>query len=79
MKVKLINDEVLDIVSGGRLVDGWQDIVLKLISLYKSKFNDEGKQKLKDVMVLGLTDPTSLIDERDIIALNDFINTNWDK
>ena len=75
---KVLQDEELAIVSGGVLRDGWEDVLLKMMQIYKIKFNEKGKQMVKDTMVLGVKDTTSTIDENDIVRINQFIDENWD-
>ncbi|MBP3891674.1 MAG: hypothetical protein J6D29_05825 [Solobacterium sp.] len=75
---RVLQDEELAIVSGGVLRDGWEDVLLKMMQIYKIKFNEKGKQMVKDTMVLGVKDTTSTIDENDIVRINQFIDENWD-
>ena len=49
----------------------------KMIGLYKTKFGDSGKQKLKDTLAIGVDDPTSTMEESDLAVLYDFIDKNW--
>lgn len=69
--------EELSLISGGYLKEGWEDVTLAMIKMYKAKFGDEGKQKLKDTLAVGLNDPTSTMDEKDLEMLRTFIDNNW--
>ena len=46
------------------------------MELYKAKFGDEGKQRLKDTLAVGPNDPTSTMDENDLVMLYAFIDSN---
>ncbi|MBQ6216554.1 MAG: hypothetical protein IJK53_04140 [Erysipelotrichaceae bacterium] len=77
MAIKLINDQELELVSGGVLKEGWESITLTMISMYKTKFGDSGKQRLKDTLAVGVDDPTSTMEESDLVILYSFIDENW--
>ena len=47
-----------------------------MIGLYKTKFGDSGKQKLKDTLAVSVDDPTSTMEESDLAVLYDFIDKN---
>lgn len=77
MEEKRINDELLSMVNGGVLKEGWENTVLTMINVLKTKYADEGKQKLKKIMASGLNDPTSTMDENDYSMICQFIDDNW--
>ena len=77
MAIKLINDQELELVSSGVLKEGWESITLTMISMYKTKFGDSGKQRLKDTLAVGVDDPTSTMEESDLVILYNFIDENW--
>jgi len=65
-------------VSGGVLKDGWEGALNKNMAVYKAKYGDEGKQKVKDLMVIGVKDPTSQIEEADLNIMYQYIDEQWD-
>lgn len=48
------------------------------MSLYKKKEGEVGKQKVKDLMLISLQDPTSILEENDMVVVQQFIDDNWD-
>ena len=68
----------MNIVSGGVLIEGWDVTLLSMMRVYKGKYGDDGKQKIKDLMLLALNDPTSVIEAHDIETINRFIDEKWD-
>ena len=40
--------------------------------------NCQGKQKVKDLMVVGVKDPTSQIEEADLNIMYQYIDEQWD-
>ncbi|MBR3264499.1 MAG: hypothetical protein IKI61_00875 [Erysipelotrichaceae bacterium] len=48
-----------------------------MMKYYKSKYGDEGIQKVKDLMNISLKDPTSKVEESDMDTLYNFIDENW--
>ena len=78
MENKLLNDDELNIVSGGVLLEGWDNTLLTIMRLYKGKYGEEGKQMVKDLMVVGLNDPEAVIEAQDMDTLYKFIDDNWD-
>ena len=44
MEEKRINDELLSMINGGVLKEGWENTVLTMINVLKAKYADEGKQ-----------------------------------
>ena len=78
MEKELLKDEQLNIVSGGVLLDGWDITLLSIIRIYKAKYGEEGKQKVKDLMLMSLNDPTSPIEPQDMETIMNFIDENWD-
>ena len=78
MDKELLKDEQLNIVSGGVLLDGWDTTLLSIIRIYKAKYGEEGKQKVKDLMLMSLNDPTSPIEPQDMETIMNFIDENWD-
>ena len=78
MSKEYINDELLKIISGGKLLDGWDDTLRALMSIYKSKYGDEGIQKVKNMMVISVNDESSPIEAEDLETLYNFIDDNWE-
>ena len=78
MAIRFINDEELELVSGGYLKEGWESTIEMMIGLYKTKFGIDGKQKLKDTLAVGVNDPTSTMEESDLAILYTFIDEHWD-
>lgn len=78
MKENLLDIEELSLVSGGVLKDGWEGALNKIMAVYKAKYGDEGKQKVKDLMVVGVKDPTSQIEEADLNIMYQYIDEQWD-
>ena len=81
MAKEYINDEQLKLVSGGKLIEGWEKALMDIIRLYKGKYvNDQetGINKVKELMTISANDPTSQIDEGDLQTLYDFIDANWE-
>ena len=72
-----INDEELDLVSGGVLKEGWDMTLLSVMGIYKGLYEEEGLQKVKDLMALSLDDPTSPIEPQDLDKIYNFIDENW--
>ena len=72
-----INDEELDLVSGGVLKEGWDMTLLSVMGIYKGLYEEEGLQKVKDLMALSLDDPTSSIEFQDLDKIYSFIDENW--
>ena len=58
--------------------DGWEGALNKIMAVYKAKYGDEGKQKVKDLMVVGVKDPTSQIEEADLNIMYQYIDEQWD-
>lgn len=55
-----------------------ENVLLQIMSLYKKKEGEVGKQKVKDLMLISLQDPTSTLDENDMVVVQQFIDDNWD-
>lgn len=72
-----ILEEELAKVSGGILKGGWEDVLTKIMKIYKAKNGDGAKQQVKDLMAVSLNDQTSSIDENDIVIINEYIDNNW--
>ena len=65
-------------MSGGVLKDGWEGALNKNMAVYKAKYGDDGKQKVQDLMVIGVKDPTSQIEEADLNIMYQYIVEQWD-
>ena len=74
MKENLLDIDELSLVNGGVLKDGWEGALNKIMAVYKAKYGDEGKQKVKDLMVIGVKDPTSQIEEADLNIMYQYID-----
>jgi hypothetical protein len=46
MNENKLNEEVLNLVSGGGLREGWVETVYEMMALYKGKFGESGKARL---------------------------------
>ena len=79
MKEKMLNDELLSLVSGGVLLKGWDNTLFNLMKACKAKFGEAGYKKIRDSMEIALNDPTSPIEKQDMQTLYKFIDENWDK
>ena len=77
MEKELIRGEELNLVSGGVLLEGWENTLLMIMKIYKKAHGEEGLQKVKDLMVISLNDPTSPIEEEDTETVYGFIEGNW--
>ncbi len=74
----LLNDEALKLISGGVLNPGWDDTLRMMMSMYKRKYGEGGKEKIIDMMrEHGLGADSKLVPE-DLAVIEDFINNNWD-
>ncbi len=73
----ILKDEDLNIVSGGVLLEGWDTTLLIIMDMFKCRYEDEGKQKVIDLMKMSLNDPTSPIEESDMETIFKFIEDNW--
>ena len=78
MEGKIINDEELSIVSGGILAEGWEKTLSSMMGIYKFKYGDEGREKLKNVLLSALDDPTSPLEPQDMETIHNYIDENWD-
>ena len=76
---KMLDDELLDLVSGGVLIDGWDESLLELMKHYKAIYGEKGYQKVKELMMKSLNDPTSPIEASDMETIYHFIEVNWEK
>lgn len=76
-KIK-IEDHEIELVSGGVLLDGWQNTLLDIMKFYKNKYGKNSKQRVKDFMLLSINDPTTKIDENDLEIIMKYIDDNWD-
>ena len=86
------DDELLELVDGGVIVENWQNRVAGKIAYYKNQYGDQGKDKLL-ALASGLFDNSlanqtsntgKLADKDKKLALADkksilsFIDENWD-
>ncbi|MBR5341734.1 MAG: hypothetical protein IK151_07400 [Erysipelotrichaceae bacterium] len=81
MKENLLNEEELNLVSGGQLVEGWDKSVMLIMQVYKGKYindDDGGRQRVKDLMVISANDPSSPLEAQDLQTVYNFIDANWE-
>lgn len=77
-----VNDELLKIISGGKLQEGWQGALLALIARNKGAYSDDvekGKRYIKYIVRSGIGLPESTPNEWDLRAVDSFIDENYDK
>ena len=76
-----VNDELLKVISGGKLQEGWQKALLALIARNKAGLSDEkGRRYIKFIVRSGIADLfESTPNEWDLRALDSFIDENYDK
>ena len=73
----LLEEEALNLVSGGVLKEGWDSTLLKMMALYKGKFGENGKQMVSTLFIEhGVGDGP--LEEADIPVILTFIDNNWD-
>ena len=78
MNDNILNEEALNLVSGGVLKEGWQDITGKMMAMYKGKFGDAGKAKLITIFTEKGVGGDGPLEEKDIPVIIAYINDNWD-
>ncbi|MBQ6492819.1 MAG: hypothetical protein IJI92_03015 [Erysipelotrichaceae bacterium] len=78
MDKRVLNEEELKLVSGGKLLDGWDDTLLNVMRLYKGKFGEDGYQMVRDMVIVAVNDPTSPVAAEDAETMYNFIDSNWD-
>ncbi|MBP3891669.1 MAG: hypothetical protein J6D29_05800 [Solobacterium sp.] len=78
----MINDELLKIISGGKLQDGWQETVLAMIARNKGPYinnREKGIRYMKFIIRAGIGLPESTPNEWELRAVDSFIDENYDK
>ena len=81
MAKQYIDDELLKLISGGKLNEGWDLALMNIIRLYKGKYENDpeaGKNTVKELLALSVSDPTSSIEEGDLHTIYDFVDANWE-
>ena len=73
-----MDDEELNLVSGGVLLAGWDETLLEIMKRFKEIYGIKGRQKVKALMAKSLDDPTSPIKASDMETIYKFIDDNWD-
>lgn len=74
-----IKDEMMNMISGGRLSPGWEKNYYQIMRVYKSQYGDEeGLKRVKQHMYDLVDDNYSFVEESDLKTLFDFIDNNWD-
>lgn len=72
-----IDDQELNIISGGVLKEGWQQTMIAMMALYKGKYGEEGLEIVKALPGIAVNDPTSPIEAGDFETLHKFIDEQW--
>ncbi|MBQ6334278.1 MAG: hypothetical protein IJI46_04335 [Erysipelotrichaceae bacterium] len=75
---RMISDEELELVKGGTLVEGWDSVMVQMMKMYKTKYGEDGKQKIKDLMIVSVNDSTSPVTQEDLKNIYSFIDDNCD-
>ena len=78
MKINL-QDEQLKMVSGGVLLEGWENVLLGIMRYYKETYGDESKQMAIDLMIKSIDVPSAPLDAEDIDRIKNFADENWNK
>ncbi len=73
----ILNDEMMNFVSGGKLLDGWDKMLLRMMAILKGQYGDDGRDKVKVMMSIAINDPTSTIESADMPIIYKFIDDNW--
>ena len=79
MSKQYIDDETLQIVSGGKLLDNWQETLMDMMRIYKAKYGDEGLQKILDLIIVSVNDETSPVEAQDYDTICNFIRNYWER
>ena len=89
---RALDDDLLELVDGGVVIENWQDRIAGKISFFKNQYGEEGKDRLlslaSGMLDVSLSDQTAdqskFAKEEDKLALADkksilsFIDDNWD-
>ena len=76
-KELMLEEEALNLVSGGVLQEGWDSTLRTLMALYKGQFGENGKQMVSALFINhGVGDGP--LEEADIPVILAFIDNNWD-
>ena len=76
-KEPTLEEEALNLVSGGVLQEGWDSTLLTMMALYKGQFGENGKEMIKALFVkenLG----EGPLEEADLPVIHAYIEDNWD-
>ena len=76
-KELMLEEEALNLVSGGVLQEGWDSTLRTMMALYKGQFGENGKQMVKALFVeenLG----EGPLEEADLPVIHAYIEDNWD-
>ena len=71
-----LEEEMLNLVSGGVLQEGWDTTLLTMMAVYKGKFGENGKQMVRDLFVKENIGGGPL-EEADLPVIRAFIEDNW--
>lgn len=77
MAKQIVEEDVLNLVSGGVLLDGWDQALINIMSLFKARYGEEGYQKVWDLVEVSINDPTSPVTQEDAATMYKFIEDNW--
>ena len=78
MKKELkLEEEALNLVSGGVLHEGWESTLLTMMALYKGNYGENGKQMVT-AMFVPENIKTGPLEESDLPVIQAFIEENWD-
>ena len=75
-KERKLEEEVLNLVSGGVLQEGWDTTLLTMMAVYKGKFGENGKQMVTNLFVKENIGEGPL-EEADLPVIHAFIEDNW--
>ena len=77
-KEPTLEEEALNLVSGGVLQEGWDSTLLTMMALYKGKFGENGKERIKALFVKENIGGEGPLEEADLPVIHAFIEDNWD-
>ena len=76
MKINL-KDEQLKMVSGGVLLEGWENVLLGIMRYYKETYGKDSMQMAIDKMIESINIPAFPLDDNDIERIKKFASENW--
>ena len=76
-KELMLEEEALNLVSGGVLQEGWDSTLRTMMALYKGQFGENGKQMVKALFGKENIGEGPL-EEADLPVIHAYIEDNWD-